>query len=717
MSGLIISLLIGGIATYSHSAAVPVSDENPVEIAPEELVFKQKLVYELLQHVDQATVGNPELYKKGKSWDIKENSKLYDSEQVVNEFLEKYERGMLPRGRIFSVFYPVILEEAISLFRLFKSATNHDTFLKTAAWARIHVNEGQFIYAFSVAVVHRTDMKFVKLPPPYEINPHLFFNSETIRQAQIKKMTHVPHPSGVKLSYLLQTNESTWRTDYPNNFEERLNYFTEDVGLNAYFHILNLEYPFWMSSEEFNLPKGYRGEQYYYSLKLLLTRYNLERISNGLNKIEYIDWNKPLITGYHPSLTYPNGVQFPHRHRESHVPQDKYKQLQVRISFSNLFSFLFRMQTYSDVCIIERKIHQEIANLESRILGIIDSGYFVDVEGKTDSIYTSDGLDNLANIIEGNADSLNKQLYGSVDAVSRDILGFHPTPLNKHQTLPSAIQHFSTSLRDPIFYRLIDRIVGYFERYKSNMEPYTREQLGAGSGLKIGSLDIGDLETFIDHSDLVVDNAVAIGNFADGESIGIKARQHRLNHKPFTYTVNIIAEKPTPAMIRVFLGPKYEPISNRELDIADNYADFYEIDNWKVELKSGENEIKRADHEALFVLPDDEGADTFYWKVKESAETKIPFMYSKRMYGFPKRLLIPKGKKDGLPLRIFVHVAPCNDDHTSETDSPVWGKGITDGRPLGFPLDRPSTIENLTLPNIHWRDVVIFHKDVDEVNV
>lgn len=126
-------------------------------------------------------------------------------------------------------------------------------------------------------------------------------------------------------------------------------------------------------------------------------------------------------------------------------------------------------------------------------------------------------------------------------------------------------------------------VINYlYTRYKSNIEPYTREELGYSSGLKIESLVLDKLETYFDHSDIVLDNAVAVGNNEDGLSLKIKVRQYRLNHKPFTYSIGINAENKTEAMIRIFLGPKYDSYNMRKLELVDNYENFYEIDMWKV---------------------------------------------------------------------------------------------------------------------------------------
>lgn len=121
-------------------------------------------------------------------------------------------------------------------------------------------------------------------------------------------------------------------------------------------------------------------------------------------------------------------------------------------------------------------------------------------------------------------------------------------------------------------------------RYKSNMEPYTQEQLGLSSGLKIESLLLDKLETYFDHFDSVLNNAVGVRDNADARSFTIKARQYRLTHKPFTYSMLINSEKDCDAVVRIFLGPKYNLI-NEELEITDNYENFYEFDTWKVTRK------------------------------------------------------------------------------------------------------------------------------------
>lgn len=104
-------------------------------------------------------------------------------QEAVKEFLYLYKYGMLPRGDVFSVYYPKLLKESVALFRLFYYAKDFEVFYKTALWARIYINEGQFICALYNAVIRRPDTLYIQLPPLYEVYPYAFFNSEVLEKA------------------------------------------------------------------------------------------------------------------------------------------------------------------------------------------------------------------------------------------------------------------------------------------------------------------------------------------------------------------------------------------------------------------------------------------------------------------------------------------------------------------------------------------------------
>lgn len=134
---------------------------------------------------------------------------------AVKNFLQLYEYGVLARGEINSIYYPKHLKEMEALFHLFYYAKDFDTFYKTALWARVYMNEMQYMYAIFIAVTRREDTKFIQLPPIYELYPYAFFNSEVLKKAQHAKL--FGKPGELMLEIHLQIKDSPYE-----NFASKL---------------------------------------------------------------------------------------------------------------------------------------------------------------------------------------------------------------------------------------------------------------------------------------------------------------------------------------------------------------------------------------------------------------------------------------------------------------------------------------------------------------
>lgn len=268
-----------------------------------------------------------------------------------------YQNDFLPRGEIFSVFYKEHLKQAKALFNVFYYAKDFETFYKTAVWARQNVNEGIFVYALSVAVVHRDDTYGIVLPPIYEVYPYYFFPSEVIEKVQTYKQTYNYDLTGYKpgKGYIIPANYTGYYLG--TNTEQYPSYFTEDIGLNAYYYYYNIYYPSWLNGEEFGLKNDRRGEQFYYFHQQLLARYYLERLSNGLGEIPYFNYNDATETEFYPSLVYPNGLQFPSRP----IKTELYKSYDTSDQSTSNYYYAFS--------------YEYIQDYERRIRDAVDSGY------------------------------------------------------------------------------------------------------------------------------------------------------------------------------------------------------------------------------------------------------------------------------------------------------------------------------------------------------
>lgn len=274
----------------------------------------------------------------------------------MEEFYKYYKYDtFLQRGEIFSVFHGEHLRQAIALFKLFYYANDFDTFYKTAVWARQYVNEGMFLYSFSVALIHRPDTYYFSLPPIYEIYPHYFYNYEVIQKAKHYKQMYYGNDGAHYNDRTIYANYSGFYLNiHP---EQALSYFTEDIGVNSYYYYYNLYYPYWMSGEEFNLKYDNRGEVFYYFYQQILARYYLERLSHSYGEVDHFDWEVPFETGYYPSLCYPNGLYFPTRHNYAHLYEYFY-------NYGQHYGFNKYAYSYTHIKDYERRIHDAV-----------DSGY------------------------------------------------------------------------------------------------------------------------------------------------------------------------------------------------------------------------------------------------------------------------------------------------------------------------------------------------------
>ena len=156
----------------------------------QDVAQKQKLVLQLLRNVGQKNMY-PELVALGKTWNPEQMIDRYANQWAVKNFVSMWKQGMLPRGEVFHVYNDSQLKEVVALFDTLYFAKDFDTFIKTAAWARDHVNEGQFVYALSVAAVHHDDCEGVMLPPLYEVYPHLYFHASDMSDFYSAKMQNV----------------------------------------------------------------------------------------------------------------------------------------------------------------------------------------------------------------------------------------------------------------------------------------------------------------------------------------------------------------------------------------------------------------------------------------------------------------------------------------------------------------------------------------------
>jgi len=694
-------LVLAGLVALSCGYLVPERKVKTYD-TDTDFLYKQKVILQLLQHVHQNDIMLKQ-WEEAKLWKFEEF--LYKKVEVVREFEYYWKFGrLLPMNEIFSIYNDYHREQAVALFHLFYYAKDFETFYKTLVWARFHVNEGMFIYALTVAVLRRPDTRGIELPAPYEIYPYYFFNTETIQKAQNYKMQGFLDMKKVEdvHTIIIPTNYTDYDY-YMTNVENKISYFTEDIGLNTYYYYFHADYPFWMTGSNYDMVRTRRGEQYLFVHQQLLARYYLERLSNDIGIIPEFSWYEPIKTGYYPALRYYNGAFF-----------------STRDNYYNIYT----ERNYYAVDIL--------TNYERRIYDAIDLGYVIMPDGTHYDLTKPESIEILGNMIQYNTDSPNRRFFGYFIWMSKLLLGGSVTGRYTYKydfkVLPSVLEHYETTLRDPVFWQLYKRIIKYYWTFKDTLPYYKKSEL-MFDGVKITSVDMGKLVTYFDKFDADITNAVdvevldkkiSIDKTSDlfrfgkvshygGEDFVVKARQWRLNHLPFTFNLHVYSDRVVKSVVRVYLGPKYNEFG-RMYDINENRENWVLLDLFKYDLIVGDNIITRDSSDFTWYVKDTTTYFDLYKTTMMVTDKKTKWDvtdYTEGRFGFPDRLMLPKGKKGGMPFQFYFIVTP----YTPATDG-----YYVDNLPFGYPFDRKIDETYWYTPNMFYYDVNIFHKKEVEVN-
>ncbi|CAB3234014.1 unnamed protein product [Arctia plantaginis] len=256
-----------------------------------------------------------------------------------------------------------------------------------------------------------------------------------------------------------------------------------------------------------------------------------------------------------------------------------------------------------------------------------------------------------------------------------------------------------------------------------NSDNYTKEDLYF-PGVKIDNVAVDKLVTYFDDYLMDMTNAVTLTEEEEKKirsDMIFMARKRRLNHQPFTVTLDILSDKTVDCVVRVFLGPKKDHL-DRVVDINRNRQNFVELDSFLYKLTTGKNTIVRHSYDMHNLVKDRMMTRDFWKKIETVSDMREMFVKDLRNFhtGFPTRLLLPRGRIGGLHMVLYVCVTPLklidNVDtsilDTTRKDFVVDFRStvLLDKMPLGFPLDRHIEVGNFFTPNMKFVDVMIFHK-------
>jgi len=655
---------------------------NDVAIAGPSVAQKQQTLNHLLFKLTEP-LSFEDLATIAKEFDPVADSSMYkdNGEAAAHLMKELNDNRLLEQHHWFSLFNTRQREEALMLFSVLMNCKDWDCAVGNAAFFREKMNEGEYLYALVTAVIHSPLGKGLVVPPMYEITPHMFVNSEIIQQAYSAQMSREAGVFKVE-----------W-TGTQKNPEQHVAYFGEDIGMNVHHVTWHMDYPFWWDDEKSGgVHLDRKGELFFWAHHQLTARFDAERLSNHLDMVEELYWDRPIVEGFAPHTTYRYGGEFPTR------PDN--------INFADVEGL---------VRVRDMIIH------EQRIRDAIDLGYITAKDGSHIDITGTDGIDHLGDIIESSVYSPNRLYYGALHNEAHILLGRQSDPQGRFNLPPSVMEHFETATRDPAFFRLHKYMDNIFKEHKDTLPAYTEEDL-AFPGVHLTGVDIeGEFVTYFEDFDIDLKMALDTSNVA--AMTDVKAIASRLNHKDFAYNFHIKNDggDHKHAIIRVYLCPQK---TNQGVIMPVDEARWHciEMDKFWKKLDAGENHISRTSKQSSLTVPDIPSFSELIHKADEAVKNGEEFdtcTYEKQC-GIPNRMLLPKGNEEGLEfwLEVIVNDAIADnyefmeDNIESHSHCGVRGEEYPDKRPMGFPMDRPIPDERLFMnaDNIHSQLVKIFHK-------
>ncbi|KAF6200526.1 hypothetical protein GE061_004969 [Apolygus lucorum] len=598
----------------------------------------------------------------------------------------------LGRREQFSLFLPHHRKMAARLIDIFMGMRNLEDFISAAVYCRDRINPFLYIYALSVAILHRSDTSELQIAPLVETFPDKFMDSAVF--AQVKEEASIVTNSEQRLKVEIPVDYTASNLE----IEHRVAYFREDLGINLHHWHWHLVYPTDVSRSI--VKKDRRGELFYYMHQQVLARYNCERLSNNLGRVKRLNnWRDPIEEGYFPKLDSQVASRvWPPRFANSRLQDIDREPEQIRFDI------------------------QDLERWRDRIFAAIHRGSVLNDMDESIPLTESKGIDILGDIIESSTLSVNRNLYGDLHNLGHTIISFIHDPENKNLEQFGVMGDVATAMRDPVFYRWHAFINDIFLEHKNTLPQYNVNQLDHPgvlvTGVQILSADTKEpnvLNTFWEKSDVDLSRGL---DFAPKGSVF--AQFTHLQHAKFRYTIQVENRTGSLKMgtVRIFMAPKFDERGLPWL-FRDQKEMMIELDKFVVPIKPGVNKLDRMSEQSSVTIP----FERSFRNLSQAPQTGVALdRYMFCGCGWPHHMLIPKGTADGLPCDLFVMVSNWAEDKVEGRGDPVCADAASycgvrdslypDKRSMGYPFDRQprpgvQTLRQFLTPNMYVQNVKI----------
>ncbi|XP_031638947.1 phenoloxidase 2-like, partial [Contarinia nasturtii] len=486
--------------------------------------------------------------------------------------------------------------------------------------------------------------------------------------------------------------------------EHRLWYFREDIGINLHHWHWHLVYPF--DGSDAVVRKDRRGELFYYMHQQIVARYNFERFSNNLPRVQRLNnFREPIAEAYFPKMdSLVASRAWPARPSNTRITDMNRELDQIRFDVSDLERWTNR---FVEAC------HQ---------------GFVMNTNGERVTLDERTGIDTLGNIMESSQLSINRPLYGDLHNMGHVFISYSHDPDNRHLESFGVMGDSATAMRDPVFYRWHAYIDDLFQEHKQRLPQYTTQQLDY-SGIRVTGVEVqpkrgpaNTLQTFWQQSDVDLSRGL---DFNPRGSV--LARFTHLQHSNFEYRINITNNTGAQAMgtCRIFMAPRNDE-RGTPMFFRDQRQMMTEMDKFTVSLNPGDNLIRRNSTDSSVTIPFERTFRNLD-RNRPTAGSQNEAEFNFCGCGWPQHMLVPKGLPGtGLPVDLFVMVSNYQDDRIDQdlvgtcNDAAsfcgVRDRRYPDRRSMGYPFDRlPRTgvdsLQQFLTPNMATTQITIVHTD------
>ncbi|OXA58520.1 Phenoloxidase 2 [Folsomia candida] len=638
---------------------------------------------------------------------------------------------LCPKSGLFGHFIPNHRKALISLRNVLMDQNSTSDLFNMACFCRDNqmVHPLLFVNALSSCLANRRDTKKFSMPAFYEVMPEIFFSDHIMKQAE--KMARVQ--DSCKNRIMIDRNT----TGHQNDPESRLWYFREDIGVNSHHFHWHVVFPgdYGLRNE---VKRDRRGELFYYMHHSMISRYDAERLCNGLARTKLLDFDNLVIEeGYFGKLYSTNAG----RHWGT-------RQANTR---------LVNLVGANDELLIDIDLKvEDLKRWRDRILETIDTGK-VDVGDKREQLTEDTGIDVLGDIIENSQDSPHRQYYG-VDGfhnMGHLLIAFSHDPTGKFREFVGPMGDTSTAMRDPAFYRWHKYLDDMFDKYKRTLNEY---KLNEGKwalkwdGIKIESMKVinsnskfkeNELSTHWAQSDIDLARGLDFYRTEARNGGPVLATFTHLNYDVFKYQIQITnnSTKPVQATVRIFMAPRHDEHGD-PFRLTIQRLLYFEMDKFGTKLKPGNNTIERSSLDSSVTIQMDASFDILEKlnRDKQRDDFRTGDDQSRCGCGWPQHLLLPRGTPFGTQFDLFAIVTDWEKDAVNSRSGPtplkppckdalsfcgILNEKYPDARPMGYPFDRrpynnpemaqPTEVRNIEeyvkfIPNASTTKIRIIHE-------